>query len=251
MIEVHILASGSDGNCAVIRSEDRSVMIDAGLSYKKIKSLMDLNGIDENTIEALLVTHEHSDHVAGAGIVARKIGIPVFCNRPTFDNSNLGVVEYRQTDTLHEFTVAGMNVIPLPTSHNAAEPNAYYVTMEDKKILIATDTGKLTYQVEHALSKADIAVIESNYDKRMLDTGPYPVSLKRLIDSDLGHMSNVACAEAIKRTMNEKRQVFLAHLSKKNNTPDVARDTVAQISGIKRHILDCLEFEGDTRILKV
>ncbi len=252
MIEVHVLASGSDGNCTVVQYEDGAVMIDAGLSCKKIQELMDVNGVDAGDIKALLITHEHSDHIAGAGVVARKLGIPIMCNRSTFDASNFGEVEYSPTSTLHPFDVAGMNVLPLPTSHNAAEPNAYLLRTEDRKVLVATDTGKLTYPVEHALEEADIAVIESNYDKIMLDNGPYPPYLKRLIDSEIGHMSNVACADAIKRTMgsNPKRQIFLAHLSKKNNTPDTARETVSEITGIKRIKVDCLEFAGDTRIIK-
>lgn len=250
MLEVHVLASGSDGNCTVIQFEDRAIMIDAGLSYKKIKELMGFNGVDESAIDALLITHEHSDHIGGAGVVARKLGVPIMCNQNTFDASDFGAVDYSPIATLHSFTVAGMNVLPLPTSHNAAEPNAFLIDTGDKKVLVATDTGKLTYQVEHALSEADIAVIEANYDKHMLDVGPYPLRLRQLIDSEVGHMSNVACAEAIKKTMNDKRQIFLAHLSKKNNTPDTARDTVSKITGIKRYKLDCLEFAGDTRVLK-
>ncbi|MFA6710583.1 MAG: MBL fold metallo-hydrolase [Candidatus Methanomethylophilaceae archaeon] len=251
MLEVHVLASGSDGNCAVVQFEDRAVMIDAGLSYKRTKELMNVSGIDETAIDALLITHEHSDHICGAGAVARKLGIPVMCNQNTFNAGSFGKVDYSPIVTLHGFTVAGMNILPLPTSHNAAEPNAFLLDTEDGKVLVATDTGRLTYQVEHALSEADIAIIEANYDKHMLDVGPYPLRLRQLIDSEVGHMSNVACAEAIKKTMNEKRQIFLAHLSKKNNTPDTARETVSEITGIKRYRLDCLEFAGDTRVLRV
>ena len=98
---------------------------------------------------------------------------------------------------------------------------------------------------------ADIAVIESNYDNKMLADGPYPVALKRLIGSERGHLSNVDCANAIRRTMSESaRQLFLAHLSKTNNIPDLARDTVSEITGIRRLKIDCLEFPGDTRTLK-
>ena len=86
-VEVHVLASGSDGNCTVIRNEDRAVMVDAGLSYRKIKSLMDINGIDENEIEGLFVTHEHADHVSGAGVVSRKLDVPIYCNQRTFNAS--------------------------------------------------------------------------------------------------------------------------------------------------------------------
>ena len=250
-VEVHVLASGSDGNCTVICSEDRAIMVDAGLSYKKTKSLMDINGIDESEIEALFVTHEHSDHVGGAGAIARKLDIPVFCNQNTFDASNLGKVAHNPITMMNTVNVAGMNIIALPTSHDAVEPCAYLFDADGTKVLIATDTGKITYPIEHALEEANIAIIESNYDKKMLDYGPYPPSLKRLIDSDIGHMSNLECARAVKRTMhNNGRKIFLGHLSRHNNTPDVAKDTISEITGIRRFHFDCLEFQGDTRILK-
>ena len=250
-VEVHVLASGSDGNCTVIRSEDRAIMVDAGLSYKKTKSLMDINGIDESEIEALFVTHEHSDHVGGAGAIARKLDIPVFCNQNTFNASNLGKVAHNPITMMNTVNVAGMNIIALPTSHDAVEPCAYLFDADGTKVLIATDTGKITYPIEHALEEANIAIIESNYDKKMLDYGPYPPSLKHLIDSDIGHMSNLECARAVKRTMhNNGRKIFLGHLSRHNNTPDVAKDTISEITGIRRFHFDCLEFQGDTRILK-
>ena len=250
--EVHVLASGSDGNCTVIRSEDRAIMIDAGLSYKKIKSLMDLNEIDDGEIEALFVTHEHSDHISGAGVISRKLDIPIFCNQRTMNAAgDLGRIDHVPITMMNTVHVAGMDILALPTSHDAAEPCAYFVTAGETKVLLATDTGKITFPVEHALEEANIAIVESNYDKRMLDYGPYPPALKRLIDSDIGHMSNLECAKAIKRTMhNNGRKVFLGHLSRHNNTPDVAKDTVSEITGIRRFRFDCLECQGDTRILK-
>ncbi len=250
-LEVHVLASGSDGNCYVIKFDDTAVMIDAGISFRKIKSLMDLNGLDDSCIDALLITHEHTDHTSGAGVTARKLGIPILCNRNTYNASNFGNVDFKEISMMNSFNISDITITALPTSHDAVEPSAYYFVADGKKILLATDTGKFTYPIEHALEEADIALVESNYDKKMLDYGPYPLNLKKLIDSDIGHMCNIATAEAIKRTMkNENRQVFLAHLSRHNNTPDLARETVSKISGIKRMNLDCLEFKGDTRIIK-
>ncbi|MDR2846329.1 MAG: MBL fold metallo-hydrolase [Candidatus Methanoplasma sp.] len=251
MFEVHVLASGSDGNCTVMEFDDEAIMIDAGISCRKIISLMDQEGFDPKKLKALLVTHEHSDHVAGAGAVARKFNIPVMCNRPTFDCSGMGSVLYSEIRTMGSFSVGPMNILPLPTSHNAVEPNAFLVEAGGMKALLATDTGKMTFQVEQALAESDVAVIESNYDPKMLTEGPYPLYLKRQIASEVGHLSNAACADAIKRTMNEKRQIFLAHLSKTNNIPDLARETVANITGVKRLKIDCLEFPGDTRTIRV
>jgi Metal-dependent hydrolases of the beta-lactamase superfamily I len=251
MFEVHVLASGSDGNCTVIEFDDEAIMIDAGISYKRTMELMNQEGFDHKKLKALLITHEHSDHIAGAGPVSRKFDIPVMCNRATFDSSGFTKVVYSEIKTMSSFCVGHMEITPLPTSHNAAEPNAFLVEAGGRKVLLATDTGMLTFQVEHALAEADIAVIESNYDKKMLVEGPYPLYLKRQIASDKGHLSNVDCAGAIKRTAKENRQIFLAHLSKTNNVPDLARETVAEITGMKRLKIDCLEFQGDTRTLRV
>jgi phosphoribosyl 1,2-cyclic phosphodiesterase len=251
MIEVHVLASGSDGNCTVVVCDDHAVMIDAGLSGRRIMQLMDMNGLDASSIKSMLITHDHSDHVSGAGVIARKLDVPVHCNERTFTSCNLGRVAYSKITTMESFSSGPMLITPLPTSHNASEPNAFLITMDGKKVLIATDTGRMTNEVENELQDADLAILESNYDKHMLATGPYPPMLKRLIGSELGHLSNIECAESLKRTMSEGRKIFLAHISRNNNTPDTARETVAEITGIRRSKIDCLEFKGDTRIIRV
>ncbi len=251
MIEVHVLASGSDGNCTVIECDGEGIMIDVGISCKRILSLMDQEGVDRDVVKAILLTHEHSDHVSGAGSTARKLDVPVMCNIATFSQLNLGCVDYLPFDSAESFDVAGFHITPLPTSHNAIEPNAFLAQVDNRSALVATDTGRITFQIEAAMRIADIAVIESNYDSRMLADGPYPLSLKRLIGSDYGHLSNVECANTIRHTMTESpRQLFLAHLSRTNNLPDIARDTVSKITGIRRLRIDCLEFQGDTRTLR-
>ncbi len=251
MLEVHVLASGSDGNCTVIECDGEAVMIDAGISCKKILSQMDQEGVDKECVKAILLTHEHSDHVSGAGATARKLGVPIMCNQPTFSELSLGNVDYVPIDPKGSFDVGPLHITPLPTMHNAVMPCAFLTEADDKKVLLATDTGTFTFQIEEALRQADIAVIEANYDNRMLVDGPYPPALKKLIGSDHGHMCNVDTAMSIKKTMSESnRQIFLAHLSRTNNIPDIARETVAEITGIKRMKIDCLEFLGDSRTLR-
>ncbi len=252
MLEVHVLASGSDGNCTVIESDGEAIMIDAGVSCRKILAAMEQEGVDSSMVKAILVTHEHSDHVSGVGPTARKLGIPVMCNQNTMSQFDPGKVDFVPFDSTKSFDVGHLHITPLPTSHNAIEPNAFLTQVDDKSALLATDTGKLTFQIEAALKMADIAVIESNYDQKMLIDGPYAPSLKRLIGSDRGHLSNIDCGNAIRRTMTDScRQLFLAHLSKTNNIPDLARETVSEITGIRRLNIDCLEFPGDTRTLRV
>ena len=251
MLEVHVLASGSDGNCTVVVCDDHAVMIDAGLSGRRITQLMNMNGLDASLIKSILITHEHSDHTSGAGIMARKLDVPIVCNERTFASYDFGKVSYSGITTMESFVSGPMEITPLPTSHNASEPNAFLISVDGKKILIATDTGKMTGEIENELKDADLAILESNYDKHMLATGPYPPMLKKLVGSDIGHLSNVDCAESLRRTMSENRKIFLAHISRNNNTPDTARETVAEITGIRRAKIDCLEFKGDTRIIKV
>ena len=252
MLEVHVLASGSDGNCTVVQFDDTAIMVDSGLSYSRTHKLMEAEGIDESMIKALLITHEHADHVNGAGPMARKLDIPIFCNPATFGSLNHGKVDYRMTQTLQSFQIDDYGILPLPTKHDAADPNAYKISVGGKTVLIATDTGTFTFPLRKALEEADFAIVEANYDQKMLRDGPYPEPLKRRIESDIGHMCNVNSAKEIKETaVKEDRKIFLGHLSKHNNTPDIARETVARITGIKRYKLDCLEFLGDTRTLEV
>lgn len=253
-MEVHILASGSDGNCTIIENDGEAIMIDAGISYRRIESLMDREGVDKDMLKAILITHEHTDHVSGAGATARKLDIPIVANEATFNASNLGSVQHWVYKSNSCIDIGQFHVTPLATCHNAVEPNCYFTEVDnDKKVLVATDTGKFSFQIEYALGMADVAVIEANYDQKMLVNGPYPPSLKSLIGSERGHMNNVDTALSIRRTMKENpnRKIFLAHLSKTNNTPDTARQAVSDVSGIKRFKIDCLEFPGDTRTLKV
>ena len=253
-MEVHILASGSDGNCTVIENDGEAIMIDAGISCRRILSLMEKEGIDKEIVKAILITHEHSDHVSGAGATARKLDIPVVANTATFDASNLGNVQHWVYKSNSCIDIGQFHVTPLATSHNAVEPNCYFTEVdEDKKVLVATDTGKFSRQIEYALGLADVAVIEANYDLDMLVNGPYPPSLKSLIGSERGHMNNLDTGRAIRRTegVNGHRKIFLAHLSKTNNTPDIARQSVSDVTGIRRLKIDCLEFPGDTRTLRV
>ncbi len=226
-------------------------MIDAGISCKRVLKQMSQEGVDEKSVEALLITHEHSDHVSGAGAVARKLGIPVVCNEETFAAMDVGAVDFRPFDPSGSFEAGPFEVTPLPTMHNAVRPNAFLLRAGGRSVLVATDTGRITFQIEAALREADIAVVEANYDSRMLADGPYPPALKRLIGSDVGHMCNADTGAALRRTATDsRRQVFLAHLSRTNNEPDVARQTVADITGAKRMSIDCLEFFGDSRTLR-
>ena len=225
-------------------------MIDAGLSCKRLMSLMDTAGVDPSMIKALLVTHEHSDHIMGAQATARKLGIPIMTTVPTFEACEFGNVQFVPVDPTAPFEIGSMKVTPLPTSHDAADPHCYFTETDQGNVLIATDTGKMNFQIAHAVSMADIAVVESNYDIRMLREGDYPPPLKRRIEGEFGHLSNVDCGRVLRDNLKPGATLFLAHLSKNNNEPDIARQTVSDITGIDRRRIDCMEFQCDIRNLK-
>ncbi|MCQ2071084.1 MAG: MBL fold metallo-hydrolase [archaeon] len=253
MIEVHILASGSDGNCAVYQFDDEAIMIDSGLSYRYTHKLMEKEGVDEKAIKGILVTHEHSDHVGGLGPMARKLKVPVFCNEKTFYASRAGDVDYVPIYMLQEFSYAGFQILPVPTSHDAIDPCAYMLKADGKVMTQITDTGELTFQAREALALADLAVMEANYDYKMLRNGPYSIPLQERILGVQGHMDNRETGYELKHTMdtNRNRKVFLAHISKNNNTPDLAKESVSKYSGIPLEDLDCLKELGDTRTIRI
>jgi phosphoribosyl 1,2-cyclic phosphodiesterase len=166
--------------------------------------------------------------------------------------SNLGQVHssiiFR---TRERFDLGCLSIDPLPILHHAAEPNAFCIRFEDKQILLATDLGKITPEVFGALKDADLAIIEANHDVQMLINGPYPPKLKNEIRSDRGHLSNIDCARALWATHTEERRIFLAHISKNNNTPMLARRTVARTLGCEEERIDCLLTPDDHRSMSV
>jgi len=251
-LEVHVLASGSDGNCSVVVADDTMVLLDAGISGRRIARLMEAVGLDPRELDAMVLTHEHSDHVSGAGVLSRRYGVPVCCNENTLACSNLGQVHssiiFR---TMERFELGCLTVDPLPILHNAAEPNAFRISFEEKRMLLATDLGKITPEVFSALKEVDLAIIEANHDVQMLINGPYPPRLKSEIRSERGHLSNIDCARALWATHAEGRKIFLAHISKNNNTPMLARRTVARTLGCDEGCIDCLLVPDDHRSMTV
>lgn len=244
------MASGSDGNCTALSSEGVTILIDAGISGKRIARLMNGVGLDPRDLRAILLTHEHSDHVSGAGVLSRKHRVPVCCNENTLVCSNIGPVHSTILfQTRQAFSIEHLSIMPLPISHHAADPNAFLIAAGDKKFLLATDLGRVGPDIFNALKEVDLAVIEANHDVQMLINGPYPPMLKSEIRSDRGHLSNIDCARALWATCREGRKVFLAHISKNNNTPELAQRTVARVLGCGNDRVDCLMHPDDLRTI--
>lgn len=218
------LFSGSSGNSYYIGSRSAGLLIDAGRSARQLDSMLALCGIDPLAIQGILVTHEHSDHVAGLRVFARKYGLPVFASAGTLQalGDMLDGVETYTAEP--EMQLSGMTVTPFHTSHDCAEPLGYRIKTEDDRIFtLSTDLGYLSDTVREHLLGTDFAVIESNHDVEMLRNGGYPYYLKRRILSDHGHLSNDVCAGFLPELCKSGTKRFLlAHLSRENNSPALA-----------------------------
>ncbi len=225
-------------------------MVDAGLSGRSLERLMNQVGTEPSQLSGIFLTHEHSDHVRGAGILSRRYGIPIVSNEWTFKASNIGQVEkFISFETMKLLQHGQFAILPLPIMHRAVEPNAFHITCGGKRCLIATDLGMVTAPLFCALRDTDLAMIESNYDLHMLIHGTYPPAQKEEIRSEKGHLSNLDCARALWATHSEERKIFLVHLSKDNNTPRIARKTVARTLGCDTEEIDCLDGPGDVRTI--
>ena len=231
MIEIHILASGSTGNAALFQFGSTSILIDAGISARRIANGLKAVGSDVRAIDAILLTHEHSDHIKGVEVLARRFQIPVYSRAKTWERlpfrDNIpGRCCCLLDDTMK---IGPVDLECFRISHDAVDPVGFTFHYRQRKLAFATDVGSITKTVVDALSGADVAVLEANHDREMLAKGPYPGFLKQRISSGRGHLSNDHSARILAQIkMKPGLRVFLAHLSQQNNRPDIAEDTVAR-----------------------
>lgn len=232
MIKFCSLFSGSSGNSIFLSDGSTKLLIDAGMSAKRIVEA--LVSIGENPAElcAIFVTHEHIDHVRGAGILSRKFNLPIYANVNTWGAMKpmLGVVgaeNIMNFCTGERFDVGGISVCSFPIPHDASEPVGYNFFAEGKKITVATDIGHISLSLLNCLEDSDLLLLESNHDVEMLRIGPYPWHLKKRIAGDHGHLSNETAGKVI-AYMAEKgtKRFLLGHLSRENNFPELAYQTV-------------------------
>ncbi|GGF94009.1 MBL fold metallo-hydrolase [Paenibacillus abyssi] len=234
-----VLASGSTGNATIVQTEDATVLIDAGLSAKKLEGLMKERSMEGHHIDAIMVTHEHSDHIKGLGAIARKYNLPVYANEATWEHmhKHVGQIDadkrvIMQTGTAVEFggMLGRLRVESYAISHDAAEPVGYCFYNGECKLSLVTDLGYMSDKVKQQVIDSDIMVLESNHDTEMLRMGRYPWNIKRRILSDIGHLSNEAAGEALCELMTDRTQrVYLAHLSLDHNQMDLAKLTVNSV----------------------
>jgi phosphoribosyl 1,2-cyclic phosphodiesterase len=231
-MRVAVLGSGSAGNAVLVCAEDTRILVDAGFSARALAERLESLGVDPDSLSAIVVTHDHRDHTRGMGVFARRHGTPLYMTGPTramctdLLTGDDRVVEYSAG---RPFAVNELRVEPFLTVHDAADPVGVAIVDESAghRLGIATDLGRPTAQIVHALSRCDLLVLEANHDELMLHTGPYPVAVKRRIASSHGHLSNQAAARLALDLLHPRLAgVVLAHLSGECNRPVLAERVV-------------------------
>ncbi len=228
-----MLASGSRGNATYIADGRTAILVDAGLSGKEIQRRMAVRGLDPSRLDAILVSHEHTDHIQGVGVLSRRLKLPVHISEGTYQASQRGLGRLTAVSPFvcgEGFTVGSLSIHPFSISHDAEDPAGFTVSSNGAKVGLATDLGIVTGVVRTHLADCDILILEANHDDRMLLDGPYPWPLKQRIRGRSGHLSNDDAALLLESLRHERlAHVVLAHLSEENNTARQARTTVAGV----------------------
>ncbi len=233
MFQTSVLASGSKGNSIFVRSRDTGIILDAGVSMKRILSALDELGQPHSLIKAVIVSHEHTDHSRSAGALSRKLKVPMFISADTYSYCahRLGKVEHylHYFETGIDFNIGNILVRPFYSSHDAVDSSNFCFEYDERKLGVALDLGfahRLTLQ---KLKDVNTLILESNHDHEMLINGPYDWQLKQRVSSNLGHLSNEEAIGLISQVMHEGlRNVVLAHLSEQNNTPELAYNSMKE-----------------------
>ena len=226
------LYSGSSGNSLFVESENTKLLVDAGISSKKIEEALANLEIDPTSIDGILITHEHSDHVQGLGTFAKKFNLPVFVNEKTLDampkqKEKISEKNIKLFNINEKFEIGDLKVKPFSIPHDSANPCGFNIFKDDKKISIATDIGHMTNGILKNLEDSIFIMLESNYDPEVLKYSKYPYQLKTRIAGPDGHLSNELAGKTISYLLNSGlKQAVLGHLSKQSNFPELAYKTV-------------------------
>ena len=236
------LYSGSSGNCLFIKYKETRIIIDAGLSGIAIERALKKIDEEASDIDAIVVTHDHSDHIFGVGVMSRRYDIPIYANSGTWSqmSASIGKIKeknIKQFKVKNEFEIGSFGINSFSTPHDAQDPVAFCFMTGQKKITTATDIGHMNEDLLHNLEKSDLLLLESNYDVNMLNAGPYPYFLKKRILGSNGHLSNeIAAATVCELVKKGMTRFILGHFSKENNYPLLAYETTKEalcLKGIK------------------
>ncbi len=225
------LYSGSSGNSSLIQTENTKILVDVGESAKKITDALNSINIEPTQIDAIVITHEHSDHTKGIGTFSKKYNIPVYANMETWDSLKQHKEKLAEENikyfTFNKFNIGDLCIVPFSIPHDAANPCGFNIYHKDKKISIATDIGHMTNEIVENLTNSSFVLLEANYDLNVLKCSRYPYPLKQRISGPNGHLSNDVAGKTISYlAKNGLNTVMLGHLSKENNFPELAYKTV-------------------------
>ena len=235
------IVSGSSGNCVLIQGGSANILVDAGCSLRYLRNALAELHIDESSLSAILITHEHTDHVSGAARISRQLGLPVYATEHTWEKlpfrEDFFAWERHVFDYGMEIGNIGLDFFRL--SHDAAQPVGFVFEHKGQRIGVATDTGVITPSMNRLLKNVHGLVLEANHDPVMLQQGSYPAFLKRRVISENGHLSNAQAGAALAQFVGDKtRAVILAHLSANNNLPELALSTIKNCLQYSRHYSD-------------
>jgi phosphoribosyl 1,2-cyclic phosphodiesterase len=247
-VSVTVLASGSKGNCTVVSSSGTRLLVDAGLSCRELLRRMVLCGLDPHAIDAILITHEHTDHIGGLHVLARRLKVPVYITGATnhayqkFARDSAGNrIAIARLETFcagSAFQIGDISVTPFTIPHDAVDPVGFTFRNDGIKVGICTDLGYMPASVRHHLRGCHVLMIESNHDLELLRGGPYPWSVKQRVMSRVGHLSNDALADFLTSDYDGVAEfLILAHLSEQNNHPEIARMTAERALSEQRSLL--------------
>jgi len=248
MVSVTVLASGSKGNCTLVSTSRTRLLIDAGLSCRELLRRLALCAEDPASVDAVVITHEHTDHIAGLRVLARRLKIPVYITAATYqeyqrcarDASGKRVsLDRREPFSAGRgFQIGDISVLPFTIPHDAADPVGFTFQAEGIKLGICTDLGYLPASVRDHLHGCHVLMIESNHDLELLRGGPYPWAVKQRVMSRVGHLSNDALADFLTTDYDGNAEfLILAHLSEQNNHPEIARLTAERALGAQTSLL--------------
>jgi phosphoribosyl 1,2-cyclic phosphodiesterase len=228
------LSSGSSGNCQYIETDRARVLVDAGFSGRRIENLLSSIDVCPTSIDYILITHEHIDHIKGAGVLSRRYDIPILANERTWFNmtEKIGEIKAKNIKVIEsdkDLEIKDLGVHPFKIFHDAADPLGYIFFYESTKITIMTDTGWVNNSMKDKIKGSSLYLLESNHDVDMLKEGNYPWYLKKRISSTQGHLSNDDAGEILSQVLlGEGEIILLAHLSQENNIPSLAQETVGK-----------------------
>lgn len=228
------IASGSSGNCIYVGSDSTHLLIDTGISKKRVEEGLKKVELSGKEVSAILITHEHLDHISGLGVFLRKYPVPVYSAYETIEEikktASLGKIPldcFVPINISNDLSIGDLKIKALETSHDAVHPLCYRVEDEKSSVAVVTDLGEYDENLIHHLQHLDGLLLESNHDIRMLETGPYPYYLKRRILGEKGHLSNESCGQFLNYLLHDNmKHIFLGHLSMHNNLEELANTSV-------------------------